>query len=210
MQKIFSIPFFSFLLLSFCTEIFAQDSAAALMQRMEIKSTSPKDSVITKASFSDTVKKFDPRKATIRSAIIPGWGQAYNKKYWKIPIVYGALGTTAGIFFYNVHTYNQLRQAFTILYSGDTADYNKIDPKFRGLSTDALRSYRDTFRQNIDYSVLFFLIFWGLNVVDATVDAHLKGFDVGNNLSLQLKPGYSPLANTSGISLVLNFDRRHM
>lgn len=210
MQKIFSITFFSFLLLSFCTEIFAQDSTAALMQRMELKPVPAKDSFVAKVNSPDTVKKFDPRKATIRSAIIPGWGQAYNKKYWKIPIVYGALGTTAGIFVYNVNTYSKLRKAFTILSTGDTADYDKIDPKFKNLSANDLRSYRDTFRQNIDYSALFFLIFWGLNVVDATVDAHLKGFDVGNNLSLQLKPGFSPLANTGGISLVLNLDRRHM
>jgi len=57
---------------------------------------------------------------------------------------------------------------------------------------------------------LFFLFFWGLNVVDATVDAHLKGFDVGSDLSLEIKPGYSPMANTNGLSLVLNLDRKHM
>ena len=59
-------------------------------------------------------KKFNPKIATLRSAIIPGWGQAYNKKYWKIPIVYGALGTTAGVFFYNLKTYKLLRQAVVL------------------------------------------------------------------------------------------------
>jgi Family of unknown function (DUF5683) len=59
-------------------------------------------------------------------------------------------------------------------------------------------------RQNVDYSVLFFIAFWGLNVIDAAVDAHLKTFDVSDGLSLQIKPGYSPMANTNGISLVLN------
>src|SRR5215210_5085899 len=50
-------------------------------------------------------KKHSPAKAAFRSAVLPGWGQAYNKKYWKIPIVYGALGTTAAVFFYNLNTY---------------------------------------------------------------------------------------------------------
>ncbi|MEY5033886.1 MAG: hypothetical protein RL447_264, partial [Bacteroidota bacterium] len=72
---------------------------------------------------------------------------------------------------------------------------------------ESLRYYRDQFRRDIDYSVLFFLILWGLNVVDATVDAHLKSFDVGPDLSLQLKPGRSQLAGTSGLSVVLKIGK---
>jgi hypothetical protein len=68
---------------------------------------------------------------------------------------------------------------------------------------------RNSFRQNVDYSVVFFILFWGLNVVDATVDAHLKSFDVNDNLSLDIKPGFSPMANTTGISLVLNIGKRN-
>src|SRR5215203_4014156 len=61
---------------------------------------------------SDSVRKaFSPKKATFRSAVLPGWGQAYNKKYWKIPLVYGALGITASVFFYNLTTYRELRVA---------------------------------------------------------------------------------------------------
>ena len=69
----------------------------------------------------------------------------------------------------------------------------------------ALRSYRDDFRRNIDYSALFFLALWGLNVVDATVDAHLKPFDVSPDLSLRFKIGPSDMARTTGVSLVLAF-----
>ena len=68
---------------------------------------------------------------------------------------------------------------------------------------DRIKTFRNEVRQNVDYSVLFFIFFWGLNVVDAAVDAHLKMFDVNDNLSLHIKPGYSPLANTNGLSLVL-------
>ena len=66
--------------------------------------------------------------ATLRSAVLPGWGQAYNKKYWKIPIVYGALGVTTGVFFYNLKTYKQLRKAVIYRSDKDTSNDNLIDP----------------------------------------------------------------------------------
>jgi len=161
---------------------------------------------VTRDSTGKKIRFFNPRVATIRSAILPGLGQIYNKKYWKLPFVYGALGTTAGIYLFNINTYKALRQAY--VFKNNKAD-SLIDPEFKNLSLNALRGYRDSYRQNIDYSVLFFILFWGLNIVDATVDAHLKAFDVNDNLSLQLKPGYSPMANTSGISLVLNIGKRN-
>lgn len=147
-------------------------------------------------------KKFNPKTAAIRSAILPGWGQAYNKKYWKIPIVYAALGTSAGVFFYNVKTYNQLKRA--VIYKSDTIPGNDqlIDPKYRGLSAYQLKLYRNAVRQDVDYSVLAFLLLWGLNVVDATVDAHLKAFDVSPDLSLKIKPSYEYNTGTTGVSLV--------
>jgi hypothetical protein len=168
------------------------------------KRTAAKDS-----SFKKTVLKFDPRKATIRSAILPGLGQIYNKKYWKLPLVWGALGTTAGIYLYNVKYYNKLKDAYINLNDGNDLNNIEIDKEFRNLSAEAIRSYRNSFRQNVDYSVLFFILFWGLNVVDATVDAHLKSFDVSDDLSLQLKAGYSPMAKTAGLSLVLNIGKNN-
>ena len=165
---------------------------------------------IVDTSNKKKVKKFDPRTATKRSAMIPGWGQIYNKKYWKLPLVYGGLGITAGVFQYNVKNYNLLRLAY--MYKIDTISANDalIDPRFKNLSANALRNYRTAFRQNVDYTVLFFIAFWGLNVVDATVDGHLKAFEVNDNLSLQLKQGYSQMANTSGLSLVLDIHSKKM
>lgn len=159
---------------------------------------------------SDTVvrKKFNPRTATIRSAILPGWGQAYNKKYWKIPIVYGALGVSAGVFFFNLKTYKQLRDA--VIYRQDTLAGNDslIAPDLRQLTTSSLIFYRNAYRQNIDYSVLAFLVIWGLNVVDATVDAHLKGFDVSPDLTMKIKPQYRFETGTASIGLVFTFRER--
>ncbi len=173
---------------------------------------SVKDSVQTKnplASDTSIVKKFNPHTATIRSAIIPGWGQAYNKKYWKIPIVYGALGVSAGIFLFNLKTYKELRQA--VIYRLDTIPGNDslISPDLIRLSTTALQFYRNAYRQNIDYSVLAFLIIWGLNVVDATVDAHLKSFDVSPNLSMKIRPKYFFETNSAALSLVFTFREKN-
>jgi hypothetical protein len=184
----------------FCPTIFAQQKKDSTTLAAK-----PSDDTVAKK----TVKKFNPRTATFRSAVLPGWGQIYNKKYWKLPLVYGALGTTAGIYFFNIKTYKALRNAYINIRDGNDSNNYLIDSRFSNLSESAIRSYRDSFRQNIDYSVLFFILFWGLNVVDATVDGHLKAFDVNDNLSLELKPGFSPMANTTGISLVLNIGKKH-
>jgi hypothetical protein len=178
---------------------------------------------VDQTTKADSVRRaFSPKKATIRSAILPGWGQVYNKKYWKIPIIYGALGVTAGVFFYNVNTYRDLRFAYQAKYKAalpvrdpnnpnqtgpfrDSTDYAKINPIYLPYDANSLRLYRDEFRSNIDYSVLVFILFWGLNVVDATVDAHLKLFDVNPNLSFKLKFGPSRMAGTTGLSFVLAF-----
>ncbi len=149
-------------------------------------------------------KKFNPKVATLRSTIIPGWGQVYNKKYWKIPIIYGALGTAAGIFFYNLKTYKLLRKAVKIRYD-PSMNQNLIDPTLINLSTQSLVQYRNEYRQNIDYSVLFFLLIWGLNIVDATVDAHLKAFDVSPDVSMRISPGLNSTNNGPGISFVFFF-----
>jgi hypothetical protein len=162
------------------------------------------------------VRVYNPGKAAIRSAILPGWGQAYNKKYWKIPIVYGALGTTAAIFFFNLQTYKDTRLAYTIKYNmslptataADSARFDEIPVYLQPISTGSLRAYRDSYRRDIDYSILFFVLFWGLNVVDAAVDAHLKSFDVSPDLSLRFKPGYSPMANTTGMSFVVHIGQK--
>ncbi len=171
-------------------------------------STVKKMGVVKKEKVFDStgkeIKTFNPRTATLRSAIIPGWGQIYNKKYWKLPLVYGALGVTAGVFFYNVKTYRLLRLAYLYKTDKDSNNDHLIDPQFKKLDANSIKLYRNSFRQSVDYSVLFFIIFWGLNVVDATVDAQLKAFDVNDNLSLKLSPGYSPMANTTGFSLVMD------
>ncbi len=156
---------------------------------------------------SVTRAKHDPHKATIRSAIIPGWGQAYNHEYWKIPIVYGALSIPAATFVYNNNWYQRTKNAYNILVTG--GDTGSINPKLKGLSVEALQYYRNTFRKDRDYSVLFFLFAWTLNIVDATVFAHLKDFDVSRDLSMRIQPDYNVNTKSPTLGLVFNYKTPH-
>ena len=182
--------------------------------------TEKHDTVILKSNVRDTsgksllasdtaIKKFNPKTAMLRSAILPGWGQWYNKKYWKIPIIYGALGVTAGVFFYNLHTYRDLRNAVIYRSRATHADSMRVAPDLQYLTNQDLRLNRNVFRQNIDYSVLVFLGFWALNVVDATVDAHLKAFDVSPDIGMKIQPGLSNI-NNPGVSLVFFFKEKNL
>ena len=163
---------------------------------------------IKKTPPDSLIKKHDPRKATRRSAIIPGWGQAYNREYWKIPLVYGALAIPAGLFVYNNNWYKKTKYAYEAKYNAevnnDTTGLAAIDPQLKGLSTASLQSYRNSFRRDRDYSILFFLLAWGLNVVDATVYGHLKDFDVSNDLSMNVKPIFNPTTRTPGVTLTFS------
>lgn len=174
-------------------------------------------SKVKKGWWRDSAGKrtFEPRKAAIYSAIMPGLGQIYNKKYWKAPIAWAAVGIPIYTFFYNRTWYKRIR------YALEVGGMDRTDPTFNDAleqvypklqkfvvegRSSSLLNYRNEYRKDMDYSILFTLLFWGLNVVDATVDAHLKGFNVNDNLTLQVKPGL--LSNsTVGVSLVFKFDK---
>jgi hypothetical protein len=149
-----------------------------------------------------TVGKHNPGTATLRSLILPGWGQAYNREYWKIPIVYGAIGTMAGFWVFNNMWYKRARDAYDIRVNRpNTADTALINPKLQPLSTSSLQFYRNAYRRDRDYSTLYFILTWALNIVDATVFGHLKNFDVSEDLSLKINPVLRK--SGSGVSLVL-------
>lgn len=160
-------------------------------------------------SKPDPNKLYNPRIATYRSAILPGWGQVTNKKVWKVPIVYAALGITTYIFIRNVNQFNDAKKAYANSIDGDPTNDYLIPQPYYALKDqpERIKSFRNEVRQNVDYSALFFLLFWGLNVVDAAVDANLKTFDVSDDLTLKIKAGYSPLAQTNGITLALQFGK---
>src|SRR5580692_1109190 len=163
---------------------------------------------------SATRKRHDPRKATLYSALCPGLGQFYNKKYWKLPLVAAAIGIPVYTYFYNKSWFLKCQTALSVL-TDSSGKLTSVDPMLRGFVSrgdiNDLLDYRNSFRQDEDYSVLFFLLFWGLNVVDATVDAHLRDFDVSDNLSLNLQapsPGFLPGGSgATGVSLVFDIHK---
>lgn len=187
----------------------AQQTGDTLSKEVPVSQLNKIADTLNSKKVDSVIEVHSPHKAIIRSAIIPGWGQIYNKKYWKVPIVYAALGTSAYVFFDNLKWYQRSRFAFKVLYTKDTASFQKVhkdlQPYLSSEYLSPLREMRDEYRRYIDYSVLVFVLLWGLNIADAAVDAHLKSFDVSPDLSLKFKPGYSEMANTNGLSLVLTF-----
>ena len=166
-----------------------------------------------KVSASDStiavsIKRHIPRIATQRSAMIPGWGQIYNKQYWKIPLVYGVLAIPAATYQYNADLYSKAKFAYEARFkeaNGDNSDLSKIDPALKNLGLASLQSYRNIFRKDRDYSIMWFILGWGLNVLDATVSGHLKEFDINNDLTLKIQPSYQPQFKQAGLSLQLHF-----
>ncbi len=176
-----------------------------------------RDSVITintnninKQSLDSAfLKNYKPSIAIKRSAMLPGWGQYTNKKIWKIPFVYAGIGIPAYLFFKNKKEFKESKLALANAIDGNPANDIEIPQPYYTVrfDPDRIRNFRNEVRQNVDYSVLFFIVFWGLNVADAAVDANLKTFDVSEDLSLKFKAGYSELANTNGVSLVLKIGK---
>jgi hypothetical protein len=192
MRQVVCLILLTFLFL--CTETSAQKKDSMPAGKINLKPSSISHS---------------PRKATIRSAILPGWGQYYNKKYWKIPLVYGALGTCAGLFYYNLNEYQNARDAYRYKVDDDPSNDLFIKDKFRPVDAESIRRYRNDVRQNVDYSILAFLVCWGLNVVDATVDGHLKSFEVSENLSLSLiPPRINPMNGSSSAGIRINWQTK--
>ena len=190
-----------FLLICLCCNVTCAQRDTAVITPSKIIISDKQVKAITDTSD----KKYNPNKAIIRSAILPGWGQITNKKYWKLPLVYGALGITTVVFFHNTKQYKDAKNAYILATDGNPANDNEIKQPYFSVKDqpERIRTFRNQVRQNIDYTVIFFLAFWGLNVVDAAVDAHLKTFDVSDDLSFNIKAGYSPMANTNGVSLIL-------
>ncbi|WP_034044489.1 DUF5683 domain-containing protein [Wocania ichthyoenteri] len=165
------------------------------------------DSII---KIKDPINPLSPAKAAFYSAILPGLGQAYNKKYWKIPLVYAALGT--GIYFYTTNNkeYNRYRDAYKSRLAGFTNDEFYLDANGDQLPTprvtdDGLRRAQKLFRKNKEISLLVTVGLYALNIIDANVDAHLLQYNVDENLTLAPHYEINKRDATSNLGLTLNF-----
>ncbi len=146
-----------------------------------------------------------PSKAAFYSAIFPGLGQAYNKKYWKVPIVWGAIG--AGVYFYvsNDKQFDRYRDAYKRRLAGFKDDEFYGSNETPSISDDGLIRAQQQFRRNKEVSLLVTLLLYSLNIIDANVDAHLLQFNVDKNLSLSPHYQYNQMENTSDLGLTLDF-----
>ena len=135
-----------------------------------------------------------PKKAGMYSAIIPGAGQVYTKKYWKVPIIYAGLITTAYYFKENHDLYDLYKTAYLNRLDGDMSDNLNY--------TNAnLVTLTEHYRRNREVSALLFTLTYVLNIVDASVSAHLFDYNVTEDISLHLEPIYMAKGNASGLSL---------
>lgn len=151
--------------------------------------------------------KHSPRKATIYSTILPGLGQAYNKKYWKIPLVYAGFAGIGYFIHWNNDNYKIMKTAYSdVVDSEPDGPYGDDDPTnsyiyLRGYEyynlynitersnfKTNLSKQQNYYRRNRDLLIISFVGFYGLNIIDASVDAHLFDFDMSEDLSFNWQP----------------------
>ncbi|SDX54196.1 DUF5683 domain-containing protein [Flavobacterium degerlachei] len=186
MNKLISIGILFFILGS--TSVFAQaKNNAVLIAKDTLK--------------SNDIDPLTPAKAAFYSAVLPGLGQAYNKKYWKIPIVYGAIGTSLYFYLDSNKKYHNYRDAYKRRLEGySDDDYSYLD--------DArLIAGQKFYQRNRDLSALFIAAFYALNIIDANVDAALLQFNVDENLSVRpvIYPNDVTFKTNVGLTFNYNF-----
>lgn len=153
--------------------------------------------------IGDNYDPLRPAKAAFYGAVLPGLGQAYNKDYWKLPIVYGALGT--GIYFAvdNSREFQRYRTAFKQRLAGRPDEFTIVDP-LTGESTelfnnDQLIDIQDTFRRNKDLAILITAAMYVLQIVEANVDAHLSQYDVSDDIT------FAPDMQTDDLGMAMSY-----
>ncbi len=166
-------------------------------------------STTLKSNVPDSVmeKQHSPTKATIMSALLPGLGQVYNKKYWKVPVVYAGFGVLGYFIITNASEYTKYRGAYIESANHDsTGKYQELIKKY---TLENLLSAREYYRRNLEVTVLLSAVWYILNILDATVDAHLFTYNISNDLTLRVEPVITPIFInrnvTSGIKLSLKF-----
>jgi hypothetical protein len=157
------------------------------------------DTTVAAVKNVNTEKVHSPGKAAKYSAILPGLGQAYNKKYWKIPLVYIGLGTIGYFTNWNNSEYKFMKTCYIHLDDGDdtTEDYLKLkginnfnldDASDLAYVKSIITTRQAYFRRTRDLLIISMFAFYGLNIIDASVDAHLFNFDIGDDLTMDWQP----------------------
>jgi hypothetical protein len=207
---------FAFLFIGFSFKTYSQDLPYELprdtvdLEERELE-VAPSGSMSTLER--EQYYSHSPRRASLYSAVLPGLGQAYNRKFWKIPILYIGSGVLVYFIDFNNKEYVKLRSAlFSHLNNEGSEDWVSeqvyVPYLDRNVPDVNVRRQIDQYRRDRDYLIIISGLVYMLNIADAMVDAHLKGFDLGEDLSFQVKPSGGQIDNAAryaGISLTLKF-----
>jgi hypothetical protein len=160
-----------------------------------------KDTIFNAYNFNP----LSPAKAAFYSAILPGLGQAYNKKYWKIPLVYGALGS--GIYFYDLNNsnYNRARTAYKLRLNGKPDEFDGENGNIL-LSDDALIRAQKGYKKDRDLSLLVTVGLYFLQIIEASTNAHLLQHNVDDNLTFSPQIIQNSVTNKSVVGASINFN----
>lgn len=203
---------YTFIISIFLLAICFSDATAQEATLADTVSTSVSEiaSIADEAIDSTQIKKkkiFQPnaKKAGMYSSILPGLGQAYNRQYWKVPVVYAILGTAGYFIGYNFNQYSQYRQAYIFAIDGDNATSPaSVDQRFELYDAADLQRLQNSYKKDLDIIVLLTSVGYALQIMDAVASAHLKNFDISRDISMQMKPVIQN--NFVGVGLVMNFE----
>jgi len=181
------------------SQLFSQTDSTAVIKTERGQVSGKVEKAIDEPEEYELEKLHSPKKAWILSAVLPGAGQIYNKKYWKAPIVWGGLAVAGYLLNDNLNQLNLYRDAYVAETDGDSNTINDT-----GLSQNQLLDLIDTYKTWRDWSYIGLAAVYILNIIDANVDAHLFYFDVSEDISMNVSPYFDPLVNRSaGVSLML-------
>ena len=168
------------------------------------------------AKTAKAKKPHSPTKATIMSACLPGLGQVYNGKWWKVPIVYAGLGGLGYLVYSNYSEYSAYLHAYEF-QTGDLPEGVTLNAHETELankySSSQLQTYKESYRRDFEFYTILTVAWYGLNILDACVDGHLYNYDISDDLSLSvdpyLRPTEPPIKMPQyaqvGLSFALNF-----
>lgn len=187
--------FYSIIFCFFCQNTFAQNTP----KNLKIKKI---DSTVVLVQGMDILA---PSRAAFYSAVLPGLGQAYNKKYWKVPLVWGAIGTSGYLYFTNNDSFKRYRTAFKLRKAGRPDEFIDEDGNVL-ISDNGLIRAQDVFKKNRDLSMFITIGFYILNIIEANIDAHLPDKALDTNISFTPTFFTAPISNQPMVGAVLTFN----
>ncbi|MFA6060173.1 MAG: DUF5683 domain-containing protein [Taibaiella sp.] len=177
------------------------DSLSGNRDTILVPASLPPVSKVKANMAADTMPFVTPKKTALFSAVVPGLGQFHNKHYWKIPVIYGLIGVSIYFLNDNIKNYNALRREL----AGRKSDpFYKRNEDYEFYDDGQVKDAQDYYRRNLDLTALLTAVGYTLQVIDAVVFAHLKGFDISDDISLNLRPVLTPQGG-AGFGLVMKF-----